>query len=46
VRENEKEVADLLAQGFQRYGVSTKTLFLQAENHGVMDFVREGAGRA
>jgi homoserine kinase len=40
-REREAEIAELLAAGFRRHGISTQTLFLQAENRGVMDLARE-----
>jgi homoserine kinase len=46
VRDNEAEVAELLAQGFRSCGLTVQTLFLQAENRGVAELVREGAGKA
>jgi homoserine kinase len=42
-RERETEIAELLVAGFRRHGISTQTLFLQAENRGVMDLAREEA---
>lgn len=40
------EVAERLAQGFQRHGLSTQALFLQAENRGVRELAREGVWKA
>jgi homoserine kinase len=40
-RDGETEIAELLAAGFRRHGISTQTLFLQAENRGAIDLTRE-----
>jgi len=45
VRDAEEEVAERLAQEFERHGLSTQTFFLQAENRGVRELVRDGAGK-
>jgi homoserine kinase len=42
-RERETEIAELLVAGFRRHGIATQTLFLQAENRGVMNLSRDEA---
>ncbi len=44
-RSAEAEIAEKLAQGFQGHGLSTQTLFLQAENRGALDLVHQEVGK-